>query len=167
MTAKPQPGPDQGPEHFLRALRNSHEHMRGVYRHGGCYELFRVLRTVWPKAQPWFIDGHVYTKINNRWYDIDGQWKPSEAQSKRLRPLFEEGRTPWKWRNRASEARRGFQERVLGTWKITPELRVRLWISRTRIKTLQYLLPLKLRRQVFNAILNKARADAINVYDRS
>ena len=51
MTAKRQPTPDKHPEHFLRALGNSHEHMRGVYRHDGCYELFRVLRTVWPEAQ--------------------------------------------------------------------------------------------------------------------
>ena len=165
MPRQQRPELPQSPESFLAALRNSHEHMRDVFRRGGCYELFRILRTIWVKAEPWFIDHHVYTRIDNRWWDIDGRSRPTKAQVKRLRPLFKDGRTPWKWRNRGEEARRGFQRRRKGAVQMTSGLRARLWLTRARIGILRLLLPWRLRRQIFNAMIHRAQADAITLYD--
>ena len=153
------------PKQFLTALRHSHEHARGVYRLGGCYELFRLLRTVWPEARPWYTGGHVYTEIGDRLYDIDGVWEPGDQERRQLRPLFSEGREPWKWRDKAAEARRGFQTRQLGIAKLGWELKTRLWMSRTRIRLLQLILPARRRRQMFRAILLRAQSEAIRVYD--
>ena len=72
------------PQTVIAALRNSHEHARGIFRHGGCYELYRILRSVWNDAEAWYIDGHVYTKIDGRLYDIDGPWTPTHNERARL-----------------------------------------------------------------------------------
>ena len=149
---------------LLAALRNAHEHMRGVFRHGGCYELFRILRTIEPDAEPWFIDEHIYTRIGNRWYDIDGEWTPTEDETKRLEPLFRKGRTPWTWRNRTAEARRGFQGRLMGTVVITRWLRMELALKRIKVRLAALLLPARVRHQVFKAMMRRAEADAVQVY---
>ncbi|WP_444358949.1 hypothetical protein [Phyllobacterium chamaecytisi] len=42
---------------------------------GQCYNFFKILRSVWPQAECWYdqMDGHVYTLIDGKWYDIRGQ----------------------------------------------------------------------------------------------
>lgn len=46
-----------------------------LYTQGGCYELFLLLREIFPDAEPWYdqVEGHVYTKIGNAYYDIKGK----------------------------------------------------------------------------------------------
>lgn len=42
---------------------------------GGCYNLFVILRTVFPEAVPYYDKDHIITRIGNRYYDITGQVK--------------------------------------------------------------------------------------------
>ena len=148
---------------FLSALQNSHEHMRGVFRHGGCYELHRILKTLEPSASAWYIDGHVYTAIENVMYDIDGPWLPSDSERTRLVPLSMKRHKPSRWRNRAAERRRGFQERQLGFVQVGWWLRGRLALSRLKIRILRATLPARKRRRVLHAITLRAEAEAIAV----
>ena len=155
---------DSDPQVLLAALRNSHEHARGVFRHGGCYEMYRILRTIWPAAEPWYIDGHVYTSIDGRLYDIDGLWTPNEDERARLEPLHAAKDRPWAWHNRAAERRRGFRERQLGV--VTPGLWLQWHMakSRAKIRLLRAVLPYTMRRRVFRAILKAAEAEQIRVH---
>ena len=49
--------------------------MEELFRFGQCYNFFRILKTVYPEAEPWYdqIEGHVYTKIGKFWYDVRGK----------------------------------------------------------------------------------------------
>lgn len=70
---------------FLDTLRNTHPDFEHIYRHGCCFELYKLLRIVFPNAEPWydFIEGHIYTKIDKFFYDIRGKHvKISEHSSK-------------------------------------------------------------------------------------
>lgn len=87
-------------ERFLAALRQFHPDMEFMFRHGGCYHLFVILRTLWPQAELWYVDnpGHVWTRIDRRFYDIRGgrSRKPAGARPATFRDL---GR-PDRWKNR-------------------------------------------------------------------
>lgn len=60
---------------FLDALRASHQDMEAMYTQGQCYNLFLLLRTVWPQAQAFYsmAEGHVYVKIGGAFFDIRGR----------------------------------------------------------------------------------------------
>lgn len=62
-------------EKFLARLRDAHPSMPDIFKYGGCFELFRILRVLYPNAEAWYAwqQGHVYTKIGEYWYDIDGK----------------------------------------------------------------------------------------------
>lgn len=139
--------------------------MRGVFRHGGCYELYRILRAMDPQARPWYRNGHVYTEIAGALYDIDGEWTPTTEERAGLRPLFSDGRKPWTWRNREGGRRRGFRERHIEVIRIDWSLRLRLQLSRLKIAALALVLSLRRRREVFRAIRQRAEANAVRVYE--
>lgn len=64
------------PESFIAILRASDPvFMLDLFKNGGCWHLFTILRAVWPEAEPWLAweQGHVYTKIGPAWYDIEGK----------------------------------------------------------------------------------------------
>ena len=63
------------PEQFVSALRCGMNESNKYFKQGGCYELFILMRTFWKEAEAWYdpIEGHVYTKIGDYWYDIDGK----------------------------------------------------------------------------------------------
>lgn len=62
-------------EKFLARLRDAHPSISEIFKNGGCFELFRILRVLYPTAEAWYAwhGGHVYTKIGKYWYDIDGK----------------------------------------------------------------------------------------------
>ena len=62
-------------ELFLSRLRAAHPDMETLFLHGSCYELFNVMRVMWPKAEPWYVveEGHVYVKVGPWFYDIRGK----------------------------------------------------------------------------------------------
>ena len=63
-----------GVEKFLAAMRAVPVN-EGLYMDGQCYNLFRILRTLFPEAKPYYSpeEGHVYTRIGNGYYDIRGR----------------------------------------------------------------------------------------------
>lgn len=82
---------------FLDALRSSHPDIEALYMEGRCFDLFMILRTLWPDAQPYHShsEGHIYTKLDDRFYDIRGRRYrlPSD-----LGPLnYREGHAPHRW----------------------------------------------------------------------
>lgn len=58
-------------EKFIAQLRDITG--RDRWLKGDCYNLFRLLRTIYPSSEPYHdIDYHIYTKIDEKYYDIDG-----------------------------------------------------------------------------------------------
>lgn len=60
---------------FLNAIRRSHPDMVELYTQGQCYNFHLILREVFPDAVAWYdpVEGHVYSKIGDCWYDIRGR----------------------------------------------------------------------------------------------
>lgn len=63
------------PEQFIKAFRYGINDSDKYFNDGGCYELFILIHTFWKDAVAWYdpIIGHVYTKIGDYWYDINGK----------------------------------------------------------------------------------------------
>lgn len=61
-------------EKLIDAIRNTHDTMQDDFMYGCCFELFKILRVVWPQAKPWYVyvEGHIYTEIDGKFYDIRG-----------------------------------------------------------------------------------------------
>lgn len=57
----------------ISAIRDSHSQMENIFLQGSCLNLFCILRTIYPQAQPWFNIDHIITEIDGRYYDITGQ----------------------------------------------------------------------------------------------
>jgi hypothetical protein len=56
----------------ISAIRNSHSQMTNIFLYGSCLNLFCILRSIYPEAQPWYNIDHVITEIGGRFYDITG-----------------------------------------------------------------------------------------------
>lgn len=67
-------GPDPI-ERFLASLRSGWPDMVPLFMQGQCLTMFLALRAIHPQAEAWysFREGHVYTKIDGRFYDIRGR----------------------------------------------------------------------------------------------
>lgn len=46
-----------------------------IYKNGSCYQLFKILESVFPDAKPFYSDedDHVVTKINGKYYNWIGK----------------------------------------------------------------------------------------------
>ena len=68
------------PLEFINALRNSDDYIRDIYMNGGCYNLFKVLKVLYPNSVAFKVKiyntdkeyNHIVTRINNNFYDIEG-----------------------------------------------------------------------------------------------
>lgn len=62
------------PRDLIKSIRESFTGSEIVYKEGSCWKFHKILKTAFPEATPWYdrIDGHIYTEINNRLYDILG-----------------------------------------------------------------------------------------------
>ena len=60
---------------LIRTIRESHSDMQFMFTHGCCFEFYKILKSQWPQAEPYFSnrEGHVYTKIDKEYYDIRGK----------------------------------------------------------------------------------------------
>jgi hypothetical protein len=87
-------------ERFLKALRETHPDFDFIFRHGACYQLYLMLKSLRPDAELWYQHnpGHVWTKIDGAWFDIRGKRtrKPSKAERITAKRL---GR-PERWKRR-------------------------------------------------------------------
>jgi hypothetical protein len=89
---------------FISVLRSARPDNAHYYMNGGCWELFRILRGLWPEAQPYHtwieISGHVATKIGTHLYDIRGRvkrpilYQPMTCESW---PSLRRGHRPHRW----------------------------------------------------------------------
>lgn len=62
---------------FLTLLRDSDENIKNIYSYGACYQLGKLLSTMYPQASLYKVKDdnkyvHVITKIDGEFYDIGG-----------------------------------------------------------------------------------------------
>ncbi|MCY1340614.1 hypothetical protein D9M68_202520 [compost metagenome] len=75
---------------FLSALRELHPDMAHLGLNGQCFQVYLLLKQVFPDAEPWYDSNHVITKIGDAYYDIRGEVEPVSAvgaQYLRMDPL--------------------------------------------------------------------------------
>lgn len=60
------------PIDFIRLLRESFAGSEYVYTHGSCYQLYRILASLYPTAAAYYKRGHIVTLIDGLFYDITG-----------------------------------------------------------------------------------------------
>lgn len=65
------------PEELIKSIRQSFIGAEQVYTQGSCIMLYRILKTVYPEALPYWSKEarHMITKIGNSYYDIYGKVK--------------------------------------------------------------------------------------------
>lgn len=64
---------------FLKELKDSDELMGAIFTKGSCFRLCRILQVIFPEAEALYseTDGHWVTKINQRYFDINGEIQES------------------------------------------------------------------------------------------
>lgn len=89
---------------FLSVLRGTRPDSEHYFTKGGCWELFRVLRQLWPEAQPFHtwkeFPGHVATKIGPHIYDIRGRVRRPSLYEPMVCggfPSLNSGHRPHRW----------------------------------------------------------------------
>ena len=55
---------------FITTIRASFGGSIAIYTHGNCYQFYEILKQVFPEAEPYDVGGHVWTKIDGKYYDI-------------------------------------------------------------------------------------------------
>jgi hypothetical protein len=60
---------------FITAVRESFGGSIAVYTMGNCYQFYEILKTIFPDAEAYESGGHVWTKIDGKFYDIRGEAK--------------------------------------------------------------------------------------------
>jgi hypothetical protein len=91
---------DQELLRFISAIRNSHPDMVRLYSEGQCYNFALIIRSIRPEAEIRYayVEGHVYTEVGGRLYDIRGV-KPNPAHKYTHIPYLEHrrGHKPHRW----------------------------------------------------------------------
>lgn len=72
------------PIEIIAAIRIGIVNAEHRFSNGGCFQLYRVLKELFPLAEAWYdpIMGHVYTRIDDIYYDIDGTHERGEKWHK-------------------------------------------------------------------------------------
>jgi hypothetical protein len=62
---------------FIQAIRESAPYMVDIYQQGSCWHFFKILKLVFPDAEPFYVydecNSHVLTRIGGKFYDITGE----------------------------------------------------------------------------------------------
>lgn len=58
---------------IISSIRDSHSEMVNIFTLGSCMNFFVILRSIFPKAEAYYNQDHVITKIHGKFYDINGQ----------------------------------------------------------------------------------------------
>ena len=58
---------------IIKSIRESFGASIAVYRMGNCYQFYEILKTIYNDAEAYYDGNHVWTKINDRFYDILGE----------------------------------------------------------------------------------------------
>ncbi len=60
---------------FIDAVRGSDYYIKYIYTMGGCYQFFKILKTLDSRAMPYIHrieENHIVTRIGGYMYDIEG-----------------------------------------------------------------------------------------------
>lgn len=59
---------------IIKTIVNSRQHNDFYYQNGGCFEFYKILKSIYPHARPvWYkFPDHVATNINGNIYDSTG-----------------------------------------------------------------------------------------------
>lgn len=60
------------PIKFIQLIRESFIGSEKVYTQGSCYQLYLILKYIFPEAEAYYNCDHVITKIKHTYYDING-----------------------------------------------------------------------------------------------
>lgn len=62
-------------ELLIKCIRESFVGAEDAYLKGSCYQLFKILKSVYPEANAWISDSplHVISEINGKYFDINGR----------------------------------------------------------------------------------------------
>lgn len=63
------------PNTLLTAMRKNIKQADVMFTQGKCYQLYLMLSDLYPQAVAWYepVDGHVFTEIDGKFYDINGE----------------------------------------------------------------------------------------------
>jgi hypothetical protein len=61
------------------AIRNSFIGAKFIYTCGSCYQFYLILKEVFPEAVAYVNGDHFITRIGDRYYDINGEYKDAEG----------------------------------------------------------------------------------------
>ena len=90
------------PSEVCRLVRESFHGSKVVYTQGSCFKFYEILKGIFPDALPYYdeIDGHVYTLIEGKYYDIYGELT-SDLKNKLtsfiMLPNIEKCSPSWGW----------------------------------------------------------------------
>ena len=73
---------------IITTIRESFGGSIAVYTCGNCYQFYEILKAIFPDAEA-YGSGHVYTKIDGKFYDIKGEIDPIILKRIRLNPITE------------------------------------------------------------------------------
>jgi len=61
-------------ENVIKVLRSGDRYIETIFTEGGCYQFHLFLKSLYPKAKPYFTEDneHVVTLIHDDFYDITG-----------------------------------------------------------------------------------------------
>lgn len=86
---------------FISLIRESNKDSQFLYTNGQCYNFARILRFVFKDSHEFYYDyinGHVYSKIGNFYYDINGLYKSSTKNFEKLN--HKKSHKPHRWNKR-------------------------------------------------------------------
>jgi hypothetical protein len=60
---------------LITAMRKNIKNADVMFTQGKCYQLYLMLADLYPNAIAWYepVDGHVFTQIGDKFYDINGE----------------------------------------------------------------------------------------------
>lgn len=63
------------PDQIIAAVKAGIRNAEHRFTHGGCYQLYAVLKELYPNAIAWEDAGHIVTEIDGVFYDVTGRVK--------------------------------------------------------------------------------------------
>ena len=95
------------PLSIVNAMRENIKDADIQFTQGRCYQLYAMLKELFPQAVAWYEGNHVYTEINGEYYDINGVYLeiPHDAYLLSSEPRIAEEAKTW---NYIPDMQRGF-----------------------------------------------------------
>jgi len=87
----------------ITAIRESFGASIAIFEMGNCYQLYEILKTIFPDAEAFDVGGHVLTKIDNNFYDIRGLKNPDHFK---MTPIVDKKRIESFSKNKWTDERR-------------------------------------------------------------